>query len=104
LIYGLNENGFDNFMQKDHDPRSKKTVMNTVFPIIQDIQFREEKLFANLDPLAKALFLQSNEREGTANGEDKMGTSAEPHREAKKNWYDWLHRRSPASRGQHVED
>ncbi|CEL10662.1 hypothetical protein ASPCAL13778 [Aspergillus calidoustus] len=58
-ISGLDEDAFDNFVQKDHDARSEKTVMSTVFPIIRgsaDIPFGEEKLFGNLVPLAEHPF------------------------------------------------
>jgi hypothetical protein len=57
-ISGLDEDAFDSFVQKDHDARSEKTVMSTVFPIIRgsaDIPFGEEKLFGNLDPLAEGI-------------------------------------------------
>jgi hypothetical protein len=57
-ISGLDEDAFDDFVQKDHDARSEKTVMSTVFPIIRgsaDIPFGEEKLFGNLDPLAEGI-------------------------------------------------
>ncbi|CEL07056.1 hypothetical protein ASPCAL10221 [Aspergillus calidoustus] len=57
-ISGLDEDTFDDFVQKDHDAWSEKTVMSTVFLIIRgsaDIPFREENLFGNLDPLAEGI-------------------------------------------------
>ncbi|KKK15850.1 hypothetical protein AOCH_005963 [Aspergillus ochraceoroseus] len=46
---------FDDFVQRNHDARSEKTVMSNVFPIVRgsaDIPFGEDKLFGNLEPLA----------------------------------------------------
>jgi hypothetical protein len=35
LISRLDEDAFDDFVQKDHDAWSEKTVMSTIFPIIR---------------------------------------------------------------------